>query len=114
MVVQTRSRNRSVTGLYVGIENVRRHFPRDISVILLVLGHLHIECRLAPEFWEDCPEIYDPRLSAWLESMHVHRQANRTPVSLAMIPAGGNSFRLQPMPDERSPKHGVREVKQTN
>jgi hypothetical protein len=79
----------------VGARNARRKFPKDIKDIELVLGHLHIHCALAPEFWRGQPEIRDPRLCDWLESRIFHGRPRRTPVPLAMLPAGKNSFRLQ-------------------
>lgn len=97
MVVKTQSRSRGITGLHVGVNNVRRYFPKNMSVIELQLDHLQIQCGLAPDFWQGEPEIYDPRLCAWLESKHLHGKPNRAPVPLAMIPAGKNSFRLQPV-----------------
>jgi len=90
MVVKTQSRGRGVTGLHVGVSNVRRYFPKDISVIELQLDHLFIQCGLAPDFWSSQPDIFDPRLCAWLESRHLHKQHDRAPISLAMIPAGEN------------------------
>lgn len=97
MVVKTQSRSRGVTGLHVGASNVRRYFPKDVSVIELQLDHLQIQCGLAPDFWQGEPEIFDPRLCAWLESKHLHNKQNRGPIPLAMIPSGKNSFRLQPV-----------------
>jgi len=97
MVVKTQSKGRGVIGLHVGANNVRRYFPKKISSIELLLDHLQIECGLKPDFWQDAPEIFDPRLCAWLESRHLHAQADRAPVPLAMIPLGENSFRLQPV-----------------
>jgi hypothetical protein len=52
---------------------------------------------LEPDFWRDQPEIHDPRLCAWLESKHFHNRPDRSPIPLAMIPAGNNSFRLRPV-----------------
>lgn len=97
MVVKTQSKGHGVTGLNVGTNNVRRYFPKETKNIELQLGHLRIQCGLSPDFWQGQPEIYDPRLCAWLESKNLHSVANRT-VPLAMIPDGKNSFRLQPMP----------------
>ena len=98
MLVEAQSRGRGISGLYVGAGNVRRHFPRDISVVELQLDHLLIQCGLAPKFWQGQPEIYDPRLCAWLETKHMHRPCDRTSVRLAMIPEGKNSFRLESLP----------------
>ena len=97
MVVKTQSKGRGVTGLHVGVNNVRRYFPKNISSIELQLDHLHIECGLKPDFWQGEPEIFDPRLCAWLESRHMHTKQDRTPIPLAMIPEGNNCFRLQPV-----------------
>ncbi len=95
MVVRTHCAGREVVGLYVGARNVRRKFPKDIQSIELVLGHLHIHCELPPEFWHGQPEIRDPRLCDWLESKIFHGRVRRTPVPLAMLPTGKNTFRLQ-------------------
>ncbi|MGD0942251.1 MAG: hypothetical protein ABR905_21370 [Terracidiphilus sp.] len=97
MVVKTQSKGRGVTGLHVGVNNVRRYFPKSISSVELVLGHLQIECGLKPAFWQGEPEIFDPRLCAWLESSHMHAKPGRTSIPMAMIPEGKNSFRLQPI-----------------
>ena len=97
MVVKTHSKGRGVTALHVGTNNVRRYFPKGTRDIELQLGHLRIKCGLKPDFWQGQPEICDPRLCAWLESKHLHSSSDRNPVPLAMIPAGDNSFQLQPM-----------------
>lgn len=96
MVVKTHSKGPGVTGLHVGMANVRRYFPKHVSVIELQLDHLQIQCGLGPDFWRGEPEINDPRLCSWLESKNLPRRPDRAPVPLALIPAGGNSFRLQP------------------
>lgn len=97
MVVKTQSKGHGVTALHVGTENVRRYFPEGTKSIELQLGHLRIQCGLKPDFWDGQPEIYDPRLCAWLESKNLNGPAHRSPVPLAMIPAGNNSFELQPV-----------------
>jgi hypothetical protein len=97
MLVKTQSKGHGVTGLHVGTDNVRRYFPKGTQNIELQLGHLRIQCGLKPDFWRGEPEIYDPRLCAWLESKNLHGTADRAPVPLAMIPAGDNSFQLEPM-----------------
>jgi hypothetical protein len=97
MVVKTQSKGRGLTGLHVGAMNVRRYFPRDISIIELELDHLQIQCDLDPGFWQDEPEIYDPRLCAWLESKNFHTRPDRTPVPMVLIPSGKNAFKLQPV-----------------
>jgi hypothetical protein len=96
MLVMTQSKGHGATGLYVGADNVRRYFSKRISAVELQLGHLRIQCSLSPDFWQDQPEIHDPRLCSWLESKHLHARPGRTPVPLSMIPTGENAFRLQP------------------
>jgi hypothetical protein len=72
---------------------VRRNFPKGVTEIELELDHLRIQCGLDPDFWRDHPEIYDPRLCLWLESKQ--RNVNAiSPVPLAMIRSGENSFVL--------------------
>jgi hypothetical protein len=94
MVVKTQYEGRRVSGLYVGANNVRRYFSKRIAVIELQLDHLQIQCGLLPHFWEGQPEIHDPRLSDWLESKNLHDRSCRTPVPMAMIPSGKNTFKL--------------------
>ncbi len=111
MVVKTQRKGHGVTGLNVGTDNVRRYFPKGTQNIELQLGHLRIQCGLKPDFWQGQPEIYDPRLCAWLESKNLHGTANRN-VPIAMIPAGNNSFQLQPMSvAPRPPAKAVSAVK---
>jgi hypothetical protein len=98
MVVKTQSKGRGVTGLNVGISNVQRYFSRGVSFVELQLDHLQIQCDLSPDFWQDQPEIFDPRLCAWLESKHLNANPGRGPIPLAMIPSGENSFRLRVVP----------------
>jgi hypothetical protein len=104
MVVKTHCKGRVVTGLHVGVSNVRRYFPKGIAVIELQLDHLQIQCGLAPDFWQGQPEIHDPRLCAWLESKNFHTKPFLEPIPMAMIPSGENSFRLQPISLHGRPK----------
>jgi hypothetical protein len=97
MVVRTQNKGCAITGLQVGANNVRRYFSKDTAVIELQLDHLQIQCALRPDFWQDQPEIHDPRLGAWLESKNFHERPSRAPVPLAMIPSGKNCFRLRPI-----------------
>lgn len=96
MVVKSQCNGHRITGLYVGVKNVRRYFPRKISAIDLQLDHLRIQCGLTPHFWNGQPEIHDPRLCDWLESKQLQGRGLRTPMPLAMIPSGENSFILGP------------------
>ncbi len=93
MVVTSVCIGHHVTGLKVGAKNVRRYFPKSIREIELQLDHLCIQCGLAPDFWQDQPEIHDPRLCIWLESKQRNEQANET-VPLAMIRSGRNCFTI--------------------
>ncbi len=101
MIVEAQSKGAGISWLHVGAANVRRHFPRGMATIELQLDHLRIRCGLKPNFWQGEPEIYDPRLCVWLETRHMSRTGNRTPVRLAMIPEGENSFRLEEAPIKR-------------
>jgi hypothetical protein len=97
MVVKTENKGCGVTGLHVGTTNVRRYFPKRISIIELHLDHLQIRCGLDPGFWNGQPQIHDPRLCAWLESKQLRASLDRTPLALALIPSGADSFRLHPV-----------------
>ena len=97
MVVRTQSKGRGTTGLYIGTRNARRYFRRQTNGIDLQLGHIQIHCALPPEFWHGQPEIFDTRLSSWLESKMFHERSRRAPIPILMIPAEKNSFKLHPM-----------------
>jgi hypothetical protein len=97
MIVSLQNRGLSVSGLRIGSSNVRRYFPDGTRTIDLQLEHLHIRCDLQPSFWHDQPEISDPRLCAWLEAKNLHAKLRRTRFSLAMEPAGCDSYRLRPL-----------------
>jgi len=51
--------------------------------------------------YPDAQQIHDPRLCAWLESKRLPGNPDWTSISLALIPAGDNSFRLQPVATNR-------------
>jgi len=93
MVVRTQRRAPGVTGLDVGFHNVQRYFTPGLHHVELQLDHVQIVCELAPDFWNGHPEIYDPRLCAWLESKNLHTRCGSA-ATLALIPAGNNIFRL--------------------
>ena len=95
MVVKTQFNGSEVTGLHVGVRNVRKYFPKTIRVIELQLDHLQIQCGLSPEFWQGEPQIHDPRLCEWLDFKVGHRMGRRKEARLAMTPAGTNIFRLR-------------------
>ena len=108
MLVETFNRTPGKTGLHVGVENVQRFFPESLSEIDIHLGHLQIRCSLNPEFWRGEPEIFDERLSTWLESKYLHVKRDRTPIRLAMAPIGTNAFRLRPVSlDEQGIRSGT-------
>ena len=98
MIVTTQNKGRSgrsVTGLYIGLGNVRRHFSEGVRTIELELEDLRIECELKASFWRDQPEITDPRLCAWLKAKNARRESRRAPARVGMFPAGKRSFKLQ-------------------
>ena len=97
MVVISRCKGHRITGLFVGEDNVKRYFPRRVTEIELQLDHLRIGCELDPEFWQDHPEICDPRLCLWLESKRLNAKEQFSPVPLSMIPTGKNSFIVGPV-----------------
>jgi hypothetical protein len=97
MVVRTQNKGRHVTGLNVGANNVQRYFPKNILTIELQLGYLQIQCVLEPSFWQNQPEIHDPRLCAWLEFKYPYGKPDRPPTLLTMIISENNSFRVEPM-----------------
>ena len=96
MVVRTLGSGRDCSGLYIGEQNAKRHFPRERQHVELHLGHLHIYCDLPAEFWDGRPEISDPRLGTWLSSRVFHGKSSRAPVPIEMIPAGKNCYRIVP------------------
>ena len=96
MVVRSQSNGHRITGLYVGVNNVRRYFPKNLETIDLELDHLRIQCGLKPHFWKGQPEIHDPRLCEWLESKQFKGNGCRTSMPLTMIPSGKDSFKLGP------------------
>ena len=96
MIVEAQSKGRGLCGLHIGAENVRRYFPQNVSSIELQLGHLRIQCHLNPDFWQGAPEIYDPRLCAWIETKHMHGSRGRSSVMLALVPSGEGAYRLMP------------------
>jgi len=95
MVVRSKCNGHRITGLYVGVNNVRRYFPKNIETIDLELDHLRIQCGLTPHFWKGEPEIHDQRLCDWLE-LKQFQGKGYGPSMLAMIPSGKNSFILGP------------------
>ena len=91
----------------MGMNNVQRYFQRGIPFVELQLDHLQIQCDLTPDFWQGQPEIFDPRLCAWLESKHLNANTPRGPIPVALIPAGKNSFRLRLDPTSAQAKTGT-------
>jgi len=100
MVVKTQYDGFRVSGLYVGANNVKRYFSKRVQEVELQLDHLQIQCGLTAGFWNGQPEIHDPRLCDWLESKHLHDRPCRTPIPLALIPSGKNSFKVAPLDPE--------------
>lgn len=109
MVVKTQHHGLRISGLYVGIRNVRRYFSKRIPVVDLQLDHLRIQCGLTPGFWNGEPEIQDRRLCDWLETKLTHACLHHRSMMVSLIPSGKNSFRLACVDvenTERVHKHG--------
>ena len=105
MVVKPQTSGHRFIGIYVGVSNVRRYFPKQVAAIDLQLDHLHIRCGLSPEFWNGTPEIRDSRLSDWLQLKRLQGTGGE-PIQLSMTPAGADSFILGPAaPDDHAPSH---------
>lgn len=96
MVVKPQCNGHRFTGIYIGVNNVRRYFPRGIAAIDLQIDHLRIRCGLAPGFWHGDPEIRDSRLSDWLELKQLQGAGSRASMPLAMTPTGEDCFILGP------------------
>ncbi len=94
MVVKAQHHGLHISGLYVGINNVRRYFSKRIPVVELQLDHLRIQCGLTPRFWNEQPEIQDPRLCDWLEAKFAHASLHHSSIIMSLIPSGKNSFKL--------------------
>lgn len=94
MLVQIEHKGRSVAGLLIGTRNAKRYFPQSKSTVDLELDHLRIQCGLQPSFWNDRPQLSDPRLSAWLETKNLYPRRDRRPVVLTLVPTDKNSYRL--------------------
>jgi hypothetical protein len=97
MVVTTQYQGRRIAGLFIGSKNANRYFSRNSRIVELQLDHLQIQCRLSAQFWDDTPEIQDPRLCDWLKSKHLYDKCFQTPIPVELVPAGDNTFRLGPL-----------------
>lgn len=91
MVVRAYKDGRQRTGLLIGEANARRYFNKHAPSIELRLDDLRIQCTLSPDFWEDHPEIHDPRLSLWLEFKSARRPGGE-PMLLSLDPSGPDAF----------------------
>jgi len=96
MIVRMQDRGRGVTSLRIGARNVKRYFTRSVSTVDFDLENVQIQCELGQDFWRDQPEIFDPRLCAWLTAKNSKWKAGGDRVVLVMVPAGTNSFRIIP------------------
>ena len=107
MVVKTYRDGHDRTGLLIGAGNARRYFRRRAQSIDLKLDDLQIQCTLSPDFWNDRPEIHDPRLSEWLNFKVGHGGPGRKPMLLTMIPSGAGTFIVRARPDKNNEAFGV-------
>lgn len=97
MLVNVQHKSPGITGLNIGVDNVKRYFPKGNSSIDLHLDHLQIRCELQPAFWKNEPQIFDPRLSAWLKAKHLSKSRGGAGVVLALVPEDNESYRLEPV-----------------
>jgi hypothetical protein len=95
MIVRMHDSGRGVTSLRIGARNVRRYFTKGMPTIDLDLDSVLIQCDLSQDFWQDHPEIADPRLCAWLTAKKTKLKVDGDSAVLLMLPAGKNAFRLQ-------------------
>ena len=95
MIVKMQERGHGVTSLRIGARNVRRYFSKSVPTVDLDLENVQIQCDLSQGFWQDQPEIVDPRLCSWLTAKSTKWRVDGDRMVLLMLPAGRNSFRLQ-------------------
>jgi hypothetical protein len=100
MLVKTSQNDRDHMGLHIGIANARRYFRA--KTIDLRLGDLEIQCTLSPDFWHGRPEIYDPRLSEWLEYKVGRSRRGQDPMLLTMDQSGSGTFVVTPRTPKRT------------
>ena len=103
MIAKTQNNGRTITGICIGISDARRYFPRRTKTIDLELDHLRIRCDLKASFWRDCPEISDPRLSAWLEAKFFGQKLPASPFPVEMVKAG-DAYKLHLLPAQHQAK----------
>ena len=96
MLVTTYRDGSAGIGLLIGEANARRYFHKRASSIELQLDGLQIQCALEPDFWQGRPQIYDSRLSLWLQFKAGRESDGRKPMVLALVPTGGDTFVLRP------------------
>ena len=100
MIVKTSQNSRDHIGLHVGAANARRYFRAQ--TIDLRLGDLEIQCTLPPDFWHGRPEIFDPRLSEWLEYKVGRGRRGQDPMLLTMDQSGSGTFVVTPRTPKRT------------
>ena len=96
MVVRTICKGREATGLRLRAEDAARYFSPQITAIQLRLGDVQIECELPADFRTGRPEIFDDRLSGWLEFKIFRTRPCRVPVSFDLTPLGANVYTMDP------------------
>jgi len=107
MLVTTYRDESDRTGLLIGKANARRYFSKRYPSIELHLDDLHIQCTLQPEFWNERPQIEDPRLSEWLKFKAARNRGGREPIPLNMEPSGEGRFVLRPQAASQSQAFGA-------
>lgn len=107
MLVKTHKNGPDRTGLHIGRANANRYFRKHANSIELKLDDLHIQCSLAPDFWEGRPQIHDPRLSEWLKFKVGRARSGPGAALLTMVPAGPDTFVLHPSTEAASEAFGA-------
>lgn len=106
MLVRTSQDSRDHLGLFIGTSNARRYFPKGTPTIDLRLGDLEIQCTLSPDFWMGRPEIFDPRLSEWLEFKVGRARSRKDPTLFTMAPSRSGTFVVKPRTKKKLDEFG--------
>jgi hypothetical protein len=87
-----------ILALRIGSAAIEQFFAPGATSVEFELDHLRIVCPLEPSFWLGQGEIRDDRLSSWLQSKRTAGKLAAHDGSVAIIPCGLLTFRLQPVP----------------
>lgn len=107
MIVRMKNKGHSITGIRIANSDARRNFPPGVTkAIDIELDDLRIRCDLKASFWQDRPEICDPRVCAWLEAKFLGQKLPPFPIPIEMVKRG-NVYQLHLLPrQQKTPKGG--------